>query len=273
MSPLSLVEGVGAACMTEILRARPFASLEDMMTKVDRRVVNKGPMVKLIMSGTLNQFFPPDAKDYEKIQIYLNKKAQLEGKKTPESVPLEYMEMTPLKNFLLKKSIFKVYTDSLRELAMPKLISQNKVTKVGSANLYTFNSNPPRAIVSLKKLEELMEGDRMHKVAVVCYIVDTETKLFQNNTKSRLIVTAEIENKTFDFIKWPEWGKTHHGVDVDLSESVCVMLISRNKVGGDFFIDDIYTLENLDFLKEKDNVKDAAKPKSRTKATERNPST
>lgn len=267
MSPLSLVEGVGTAVMAEIMRARPFVSLEDMMTKVDRRIVNKGPMIKLIMSGTLNRFFPEDSKDFEKIQIYLNKKAEIEGKKTPETVPMEYIEMTPLKNFLIKKSIFKVYTDNVKELAMPKLVSQNKVSTVGSSGVYMFNSNPRRSIVSLKMLERLMEDSEVHKIAVIGYIVDTETKLFQNNTKSRLIATVEIENKSFDFIKWPTWGDTHHGVDEDLSESVCVLLLSRNKVGGDFFIDDIYVLENLDFLKEKDNAANTRKPKGRAKTT------
>lgn len=269
LSPLSLVEGIGAAVMAEILRARPFNSLEDMMTKVSRRIVNKGPMIKLIVSGTLDAFFQPGLKDYEKIQVYLNKKAELEGAKTPETVPMEYVEMTPLKNFLIKKSVFKVYTDNVKNLAIPKLLSQGKAAKVGDSSVYMFNSSPRRSIVSLKMLEKLMEDSDLHKVAVIGYIVDTETKLFHNNTKSRLIASVEIENKTFDFIKWPTWGDTHHGVDTDISESVAVLLLSRNKIDGDFFIDDIYVLENLDFLKEKDDDKESGKPKGRAKAAKR----
>lgn len=267
LSPLNLVEGVGTAVMAEIMKSRPFTSLEDMMTRMDRRIVNKGPMIKLIISGTLDRFFEPGAKDYEKIQMYLNKKASIEGKKSPETVPMEYVETTPLKNFLLKKSVFKVYTDNVKELALPKLLSQGRAMKVGQTSAYMFNSNPRRSIISLKMLEKLMEDREIHKVAVIGYVVDTETKLFQNNTKSRLIAKVEIENKVFDFIKWPSWGNTHHGVDDDITESVCVFLLSRWKRDGDFFIDDIYVLENLDFLKEKDNAtKKPRKPKNGTDA-------
>jgi len=270
LSPLTLIEGVGAAVMTEILRARPFNSLEDMMTKVSRRIVNKGPMIKLIISGTLDAFFPAEAKDYEKIQIYLNKKAELEGKGSPESVPMEYIETTPLKNFLLKKSVFKVYSDNVKNLAMPKLSAQGKATQVGASGVFMYNSNPRRSIVSVKMLEKLIDSTEVCKIAVIGYVVDTETKLFHNNTKSRLIASIEVENKVFDFIKWPDWGSSHHGVDQDITESVCVFLLSRRRPGDDLFIDGIDVLENLDFLKEKtDGSTDTGKPKGRAKAAKR----
>lgn len=258
LSPLTLIEGVGPAVITEILAKRPFNSLDDLMTRIDRRVVNKGPMMKLIFSGTLNSFFEKDIKDFQKIQIYLDKKATLEGKSTPESVPVEYIDMTPLKDFLLKKSIFKVYNANLTELAVPKLLSLKKIDNIAknSNNSYKFffGSNLQRSIIGKDLLEDYMSKTGTKEFAIIGYVVDTEEKVYQN-TKTRLIVTVEIEDKTYNFIKWPSWGSNTHGIKEDLTESVCVIALSRWKKEGDFFIDDVFTVENLNFLKEKDDVK------------------
>jgi len=271
LAPLSMVEGVGPAVMSAVVAARPFTSLEHMMTSVDRRVVNKGPMIKLILSGSLNNFFDKEMMDYQKIQEYLNLKAKLEGKKNPESVPMEYIETTPLKEFLIKKSVFKVWTDDLRVMAIPKLVSSGQARMVKDAKVLEFlvknkqgDIVERRPIVSLKTFERLEEDQVVHRVAVVGYVVDTEDKLFQNNTKTRLVINLEVEDRTMSLIKWPAWGKTHHGISEDLSDSVCVVLLSKWKRDGEFFVDDVCVLENLNFLKEKEEVKDEPKSK-RTK--------
>jgi DNA polymerase-3 subunit alpha len=269
LSPLSLVKGVAAAVMSELLEKRPFTSLEDMLRKVDRRVIHKGVMLKLILSGTLNQFFPADAGDVEKMQIFLNTKALIEGSSSPETVPDEYRNLTPLKNFLIKKSVFKVYTEHLASIAILKLEAMGIASRVTEgANSWVVNvkndyyGNGRRSIVSLSRLEEFMESDKAHRFAVIAYITKTEEKPYADNKKNRLIVNAEIDNKSFEFIKWPGWKQNTHGINEDIEDSVCVLVLSKRE-GSDegIFIDELTVIENLNFLKEKKDVEQ--KPKSK----------
>lgn len=256
LSPLSMIEGVGPTVMGEVQLKRPFSSIQDMMSKVDRRIVNKGPMIKLVFSGVLDRFFNKDMKDHEKIQEYLNLKAKMEGKKTPEAVPIEYLNMTPLKNFLLKKGVFKVFSSNLNTIALPQLMTTGKAQQNGkNSRSYVFTGTfPERALIPLKRLESLIENkEEARSFAVIGYVVDTKDKLYQNNTKTALRIIVEIEDKTFEFMKWPGWNDKHHNIKDDLSESVCVLLMSRRKPGNDIFVDEIYVIENLNFLKEKEN--------------------
>jgi len=113
--PLNVIEGVGPAALGEILEKQPFSSVTDFMDRIDRRIVNKRVMLRLIFSGVLDRFFAPGADFLDKAQEYLNLKAKLEGKKTPEAIPEEYRDMTPLRRELMKKLVYKTYsTDFLR---------------------------------------------------------------------------------------------------------------------------------------------------------------
>ena len=275
LSPLSLVKGVAAAVMSELLEKRPFASLEDMLRKVDRRIIHKGVMLKLILSGTLNQFFPTDAGDVEKMQIFLNTKAIIEGSSSPETVPDEYRNLTPLKNFLIKKSVFKVYTEHLASIAILKLEAMGIASRVTEgANSWVVNvkndyyGNGRRSIVSLSRLGEFIESDKAHRFAVIAYITKTEEKPYADNKKNRLIVNAEIDNKSFEFIKWPGWKQNTHGINEDVEDSVCVLVLSKRE-GSDegIFIDELTVIENLNFLKEKKDVEQKPKSKRTKKKT------
>jgi DNA polymerase III subunit alpha len=274
--PLSLIEGIGTAIMKELLEKRPFASLEDMMNKIDRSTVHRGAMFKLILGGALDKFFPAEYSDIEKMQEYLNIKSKLDGSKNPDLVPEEYRHLTPLKNYLIKKSVFKVYTEKLLPIALPKLEATKMASRVGEngkswiVDCPEVYRNKTRSLVSLSRLREYIDSESAHYFAVVAYITKTEEKTFQN-TKTRLIVTAEIDNENFDFIKWPEWKKDHHGVTEDIEESVCVLVLSKREGSdSDIFVDSIKVIESLNFLKEK---KENAEQKPKPKRTKRKVST
>jgi DNA polymerase III alpha subunit len=264
LPPLTLIDGIGIAVMNELLTKRPFNSLEDLLKKVDRGTVHKGIMIKLIFSGTLNAFFKDNMSDVEKIQEYLNLKAAIEGKKAPESVPEEYRNLTPLKHFLIKKSVFKVYNEKLAPLAINKMESMGLAKKVTqSSNTWYVEAKSDyyggieRHIVGLDRLEEYCESDKQHRFAVVSYITKAEEKPYANGAKTRLIVHAEIEDKVFEFIKWPEWKRNTHGVTEDIEGSVCVMILSKKSGSdSDIFVDEIKMIENLNFLKEEKKKND-----------------
>ena len=270
LSPLSMIEGIGPAAMSNIMEKRPFKNLDDL---IERSSVHRGIMFKLILSGTLDKFFPEGMQDYQKMQYYLDIRAQKHGDKKAELVPPEYISMTPLKNYLLKKSIFKVYNDELAPLAINKLEAMAKASLV-TQDSTTWQYHQPTdsnrwgfPIVGAKDLQDYMESESASRFAVIAYIVSTEEKTYQDGKKTRLIVQAEVDNKVFEFIKWPPWGKNDHNVKEDVEDSVCVLVLSK-RIGSDqgTFIDSIEVIESLNFLKEKKNDN---KPPKRSRAAKK----
>jgi DNA polymerase-3 subunit alpha len=57
--PMRAVKGVGDKAAAAIEKVQPFSSLEDLMERVEKRVVNKRVMVKLISAGALRKFGRP----------------------------------------------------------------------------------------------------------------------------------------------------------------------------------------------------------------------
>ena len=53
---LGKIKGVGESSLPEIMAQRPFASIEDMLERCNKKAVNKRVMVSLIKSGALDSF-------------------------------------------------------------------------------------------------------------------------------------------------------------------------------------------------------------------------
>ncbi|HUM43797.1 MAG TPA: DNA polymerase III subunit alpha [Fervidobacterium sp.] len=70
---LNSIKGLGQKAISEILRFRPFSSIEDLYSNVDTRVVNSKAFTSLIKSGALDSFNPNRNKlleDYEVLRKY-----------------------------------------------------------------------------------------------------------------------------------------------------------------------------------------------------------
>jgi len=250
LSPLSMIDGIGPAVMEEILKKRPFKSFDDFLERINRSVVNKRVVLKLIFGGALAQFFDKSIPDFEKMQMYMHKKAKLEGKKNPETVPEEYRAMTPLKKYLLKKSVFKVYNGNLREIAIPKLESMKLISKpFSNAKSWIFNHNssrrrPKKPFIDLKRYSQIIESDDAHEFAIIGYLAKTKDHKYSNKQKTMLKIQFEVQDRMLNLVKWPPYKKNHHGIKVDLDETVCIIVMSKRK-GSDAFVDDIIPIERF----------------------------
>lgn len=54
--PLSIVKNVGESAISEILSKRPFDSFDDFLSKVNKRVINKRIVERLIKAGCFDEF-------------------------------------------------------------------------------------------------------------------------------------------------------------------------------------------------------------------------
>ncbi|PEZ47065.1 hypothetical protein CN367_11915 [Priestia megaterium] len=56
--PLGMIKGVGDTAVTELLAHRPFTSLDDLMERVNKRVVSARAMKPLILAGAFDELYP-----------------------------------------------------------------------------------------------------------------------------------------------------------------------------------------------------------------------
>ncbi|WP_163258389.1 DNA polymerase III subunit alpha [Bacillus paranthracis] len=66
--PISIIKGVGDKATRELIENRPYNSLEDLMEKVNLRVVSSRAMKPLIYSGALDSLYP----EWNRQEIYLH---------------------------------------------------------------------------------------------------------------------------------------------------------------------------------------------------------
>lgn len=58
LAGLESIKGIGANACAELLRCAPFSSMADLMARVNRRVVNRGVVIRLAKAGALREFVP-----------------------------------------------------------------------------------------------------------------------------------------------------------------------------------------------------------------------
>ena len=245
LSPLNMIEGVGPAAYNEIIAKRPFTTFEDFLSKVDRRVVNKKVVFKLILSGCLDQYFKADISDLEKLQEYMSLKARLEGKKSPEAIPDEFRQITALKRELIRKSVFKIYSGNLLEAATPTMLLNNMAEWSDSRKQMLYVKGRRIPIVDVDGYSARMDGFADEIFAVVGFVAETKEVRYSNNSKTMMKFVVEIEDRRIEAVKWPDWKKNHHGVDFDPDECACLLIMKKRSGSDQVSILEAFKIEEI----------------------------
>lgn len=247
-SPINLIDGVGPATAKEIINKAPYASLEDFVKRINRRIVNKKIVTRLVFSGTMDCLMPAGLNDAEKLDLYLQTKALVDNEKK-EAVPAQYLSFTPLMNFLFKKAIFKVFKEDVTPLTLPILADRRLIAQRGNYLVYKDpNSkkldNAP--LITPSDYEVYAEDeDLTATVAMVAYVTECEEKSFAEGSKTMMKLTLEAGDSTIETVKFPSWGETEHGVDKDIDGSVALIVMTK-KFQKNFVIDKIMKLEKIE---------------------------
>jgi DNA polymerase III alpha subunit len=240
-----MIEGVGPAAYNEIIAKRPFHSLEDLLTKVDKRVVNKRVMFKLIFSGCLDQYFPEGASDLEKLQKYMEIKAKLEGKKTPEAIPDDFRQITALKRELIRKSVFKIYSGDLAEAATQYMLLNGLAEwdNPQQKNMLFVKNSERVPIVRGRALEARLDSPFDDVFAIVGFVAEAKEVRYSGNTKTMMKFLVEVQDHLIEAVKWPPWKKNHHEVDFDPEECACLFMVKRRGETGQLSVLKVIKIE------------------------------
>ncbi len=247
-APITLLDGVGPATTSEISLKKPFSDFVDFFNKIDHRIINKRIVFKFILSGLLDELFPKDITDLDKIKKYIElREEKLGGKKEP--IPEELMDMSPLQQLRHKRSIFTVYKIDWTDTAIPYLENRKVIQQFGPVYQYLDPNSKDldrRPLLNSKMLKLKMNprNENTEIFAAVGYIAETEEitynkKVFNQETGIQELIPntmmkflVEMGDLTLELIKWPNWGETTHGIEKDLNEKVGLFIIQR-KVSPD----------------------------------------
>lgn len=279
-APLSLLNGIGPTAHEELLSGRPYDNLADFLAKLYQRrkergtvvvkkkekkdrktkevtvteekflklgrsALNKTIIAKLIISGSMDSFFPEGLGVPEKMNLFFETKAQVEGKKKPDEIDMKFINITALQRYVMRKEILPAFADPLAPL-------------VANLNLDNFGEQDGRYFFKLakefqgSKLIPVVSGDQLRmlegkaellspiKVAVAAYVY--EVKRFWQNKAVK--VSFEVDGERFEYNKWPS-GKDRKPVKVPegCEKAVCLLTLTRFNESKPFTLDDIEVVQ------------------------------
>lgn len=102
--PLGSIKGVGDSAVDELLKHRPYTSLEDLLEKVDKRVVSARAMKPLILAGAFDELYP----ELNRKEILL-KYYQLKGESKKKLQEIEEMEWNETIQAEYEKELLGIY--------------------------------------------------------------------------------------------------------------------------------------------------------------------
>lgn len=244
---LGVIRGIGEKTIEPIVNGRPYKDIQDF---VDRDVAGPSLSHKLILVGVLDSLFLPKLTLSEKLKKYedavevtkfnTKKEKLIAGKKMKATqpkegkIPEEYVNLHPLKDAALKKSILPSIPINLYDLG-------KKYSKV----LAPFESVP--AVVSsrgystrlldgerLRRLDE-MAGDSIEKdiyVASTCFVIKAEEFAYQKGAKRALKVILDCDGVTLsEKVLWPDYDSGLLVYDPGIKRGTICTVFFRKKIG------------------------------------------
>jgi hypothetical protein len=146
--------GVGEKAYESLMKNKPYQSLEHFISShfptkeeelakklakkessdsekgVRKSAVTAAIARKLIAGGVLDSLFEPNFLIEEKLYLFEQLRGQIRGKK-PEKVPDEYVGVSTLGKYLLRKQLIQIHSDDLREIMLPMRGGQKLSCRLG----------------------------------------------------------------------------------------------------------------------------------------------
>ena len=212
-APLSIILGVGPQAYSQLTSNAPYATFNDFVytffrkrkKEEGRSAVNIGIVYKLISAGVLDSFFEdiPGITVVEKFEQFEKLKAEVRNEKqTP--IKEEFIGMTALGEYLIKKELIPVISEDLRPLTLP--------ARGGSPHRHGYwdlKSFPP--IISGSQISYFIDqadlGTAQGEFSSLGYVIDEKIITYQGGNKQATKLYVDCGGEFFETILWPGWNK------------------------------------------------------------------
>jgi DNA polymerase III alpha subunit len=250
---LSTLAGLGVKLAQKIYENRPYTNIQDF---VDKEVCGPAMARKMIYVGVLDSLFSDrNAPVLKKLQEYedaLEIKAyneKLTKAKDPSKtklkkgkIPDEFLAMSKLDAFLLKKQVYKGYQENYNEV----IISYGKkITSIRGEKVTRFVGSDYREYAlleadMLKRLDEatLPEGEYVN-FGVAGYVIDCKEFSYAGGEKKALKVIVDHSGYITEKVKWADYNTGKLEYDKNLKKGSFVVIQYKKSKDRPCSINDI----------------------------------
>lgn len=210
-APINILNGVGEIAYKAITETKPYASLKNFVQKAkaaeSSRSLHKGVIMKLIASGTMDSFFPPNSTLEYKLQEYLMEKAEAEGKVKIEEIPEEYRTLDEVELYKIVKELIPVISQDLRPLVLPRLGAEyldNPPSIWKFRNKYYVSGQARHNCLDLMLSNKESVDLLNRQIKTISYVIDEKTKMYSNKTKQMTQLLIDSGGIFDEAVVWPQ---------------------------------------------------------------------
>ncbi|MGH7241087.1 MAG: hypothetical protein ACREGB_02195, partial [Candidatus Saccharimonadales bacterium] len=215
VSPISIINGVGEKAYEQLVKHKPYTDFNQFMNihmgprdAKDRSAVHSGIVRKLIAAGVLDSMFPDTMSVEEKLLEFEKVKSTLKDEKL-QGIPEEFIGITELGRYMVKKQLINIYSQDLRELILPhrggRPDNNNKDWLVPMGGGRHCSIVEGYDIEWFKHLAAEGQGPQFEDVAVLAYVIDEKTKRYKNNSKQMTSLILDVNGTFYEEVLWPPY--------------------------------------------------------------------
>jgi DNA-directed DNA polymerase III PolC len=240
---LSVLKGLGEKVANKITEGRPYKSIQDF---VDKKTIGHSLSRKLIHVGVLNSLFPKDYNLMEKMQAFENavevqkykekivKKSNNEieydqplktfiekakdNKKTKRckhdikngTIDEKYIFMNPIKDYILKKSIFPTMPMDLTEIVKQNSNAIKIINTAESSFAISKQGRETRilngkAYQKIKNMEHQPDNNAIIDFCLAGYVVESKEFSYKNGERKALKIIIDVDGFLEELVIWPDY--------------------------------------------------------------------
>lgn len=244
IAPFSILNGVGEKAYHALMKGKPYTSLHQYIathhskrskdSEEGRSAVNTGISLKLVAAGVLDSLFPENMPTEEKLMLFEKIKGEIRSEK-PKKVPEEYIGMTSLGKYMIKKQLITIHSDDLRDIILPKRGGQ-KIDSAAGHGVYIWMSQDKKPIIDgfhLEKIKEwaiekdftkikvflqkllpqnsginweLVPNGLDMEISTISYVIEEKAFPYHNKTKQATKVVLDCNGTFSEEVLWPSYG-------------------------------------------------------------------
>ena len=266
---LSVLRGLGVKVAQSIIGNRPYSDIHDFVKK---EVVGPSLVRSLIHVGVMDSMFPKDANLMEKMQLfenalntweYKNKMNEKSGKqldmnleinefietakkhpltkrcrhKIPEGeIDLKYAFMNPIKDYILKKSIFptmpvKLYDIIRNSTQNVKVINSNDNTYALDEKCKEVRLINGKTFQNIKNVPHQSGSNQIVNFCLAGYVVESKEFSYSGGQKKALRIVIDIDGHLEEFVRWPDYNTGVLEYPENLKKNSVIFLFMHRKMG------------------------------------------
>lgn len=270
---LSILKGLGPKVANRITENRPYNNIQHF---VEKEVIGASLARKLIHVGVMDSLFPKDTNLMEKMQLFedacnqweykkkIFEKSEREivmnqpieefvrvAKKHPKTsrckheikkgeIDLKYAWMSPIQDYILKKSIFPTMPMELT----PIIKKESKAVKIFNAETASYALSPygrevrlvdGKIFQNIKNIPHQSGSQQIIDFCVAGYVVDAKEFAYKDGERKALKITLDIDGFIEELVHWPDYDTGVLKYPKDLKKESVIFLFMSRKMGKESY--------------------------------------